>query len=532
MNITAYPPPKPENFFLRTLIKMIGDGKLRIPAFQRNYVWTEKQIVELLESVLKGYPIGSLLFWTVNSKILEVQTAPDVPFPALAETYPLQYVLDGLQRLSTLYGVFTNEKKTTPDHFNVAYDLNSKAFKHYTAGMNLDGCVYLSDLFNPQKLLEAQAKLNTAKNADELISTSVQLQTAFHEYLVPTVTISERSVEDVVAMFHRINSMGTSLSDVDFMRALIWSPEFDLNQEIAKLKSELDQKNFDANPETLVKVIAVMDGKEPNTASMLKLRDTPPQSLHAATSLARKSYDRVIHFVGQELNIFSSEYIAYELLLLGLLTYFKQDDQTNSKILRAWFMTALFNEELRGKADSYVSNVLQAVRNLRADAEQPYLNLRLRLTADDLREKKFKRGAALSAGFACLFAANSSKSLISGEKIPSDEYMQEFDSVNFFGLLTIKQLKDAGIDTNSNKVLVNTVLVTPSEQKQLLAETAEGTMRRLLGTPEGSGVLSSQMISTAAANALVARDYKKFVEIRAQTMISEIEMLCKYGFII
>lgn len=265
---------------------------------------------------------------------------------------------------------------------------------------------------------------------------------------------------------------------------------------------------------------------------MLKLRDTPPQSLHAATSLARESYDRVIRFVGEELNIFSSEYIAYELLLLGLLTYFKQDDQTNSKILRAWFMTALFNEELRGKADSYVSNVLQAVRNLRADAEQPYLNLRLRLTADDLREKKFKRGAALSAGFACLIAANSSKSLISGEKIPSDEYMQEFDSVNFSGLLTVKQLKDAGIDTNSNKVLVNTVLVRPSEQKQLLAETAEGTMRRLLGSSEGSGVLSSQMISTAAANALVAGDYKKFVEIRAQTMISEIEMLCKYGFII
>lgn len=532
MNITAYSPPKPENFYLRTLIKMIGEGKLRIPAFQRNYVWTEKQIIELLESVLKGFPIGSLLFWTVNEKILEVQTAPDVPFPALPETYPLQYVLDGLQRLSTLYGVFTNTNKTTPDHFNVVYDLDTKAFKHYTTGMNLDVCVYLSDLFNPQKLLETQAKLNTAPNADELISTSVQLQTAFYEYLIPTVTISERTVEDVVAMFHRINSMGTSLSDVDFMRALIWSPEFDLNQEIAKLKSELDQKNFDADPETLVKVIAVMDGKEPNTASMLKLRDTRPESLHVATSLARKAYDRVIDFVGRELNIFTSEYIAYELLLLGLLTYFKEDDQTNSKVLRAWFMTALFNEELRGKADSYVSNVLQAVRNVRNEPNQPYLNLRLRLTADDLLEKKFKKGAALSAGFACLFAANSPKSLISGEQIPSDEYMQEFDSVNFAGLLTQKQLKEAGIDTNSNKILLNLVLVRPSEQKQLSAETAAATMRRLVGTPEGSGILSSQMISTAAASALVAGDTKKFLELRAQSMIGEIDMRCKYGFIV
>ncbi len=532
MNITAYPPPKPENFFLRTLIKMIGDGKLRIPAFQRNYVWTEKQIVELLESVLKGYPIGSLLFWTVNDKILEVQTAPDVPFPDLPLTYPLQYVLDGLQRLSTLYGVFTNENKSIQHHFNVVYDLDAKVFKHYTIGMTLDVCIHLSDLFSPQKLLEKQSKLNAAPNADELIKNSVQLQTAFYEYLIPTVTISERTVEDVVAMFHRINSMGTSLSDVDFMRALIWSPEFDLNQEIAKLKGELDQKNFDADPETLVKVIAVMDGKEPNSTSMLKLRDTSPVNLHVATDLARQAYDRVIDFVIGRLNILSSEYIAYELLLLGLLTYFKNEDQTNSNVLRAWFMTALFNEELRGKADSYVSNVLQAIRNVRSEPEQPYLNLRLRLTVDDLREKKFKKGAALSAGYACLFAANIRKSLTSGETILSDEYMREFDSVNFMGLLTQKQLKEAGIDTNSNKILVNLVLIRPSEQKYLFSETAIGTVRRLLETPDGNSILSSQMISTAAANALVAGDTKRFLELRAQLMISEIETLCKYGYII
>ncbi len=75
-------------------------------------------------------------------------------------------------------------------------------------------------------------------------------------------------------MFHRINSTGTRLSAVDFMRALTWSPKFDLNQEIANLQKEFDTRNFSIEPETFVKIIAIMDGKQPNPTAMLELRDS------------------------------------------------------------------------------------------------------------------------------------------------------------------------------------------------------------------------------------------------------------------
>lgn len=531
MQITAYPPPKPQIQYLKSLLRLVEEGKLRIPAFQRKFVWTDDQIIDLLESVVSGYPIGSLLFWEVSERILKVQTEPLVPFPDIEEKYPLQYVLDGLQRLSTLYGVF-HADKTKVGTFNVVYDLSEKIFKHYETGMNVDTSIFLADLFSPKNLLETQAKLSKKENGDDLISASIQLQTAFQEYSIPTVSISNRTVQDVVAMFHRINSKGTRLSAVDFMRALTWSEAFDLNQEIDKLRAELQQKKFDVGPETLVKVIAVMDGKDPNPSSMLALRDSTAENLHKATALSRAAFDRLIAFVGDSFFIYNSEFLAYELQILALLLFFRDDDSKNLDVLRKWITTTTFNEELRGKPDNYVTNVLKAVRELKKTAEQPALQLRLKLSADDLLEKKFIRNKALSAGFAYLFAQNGPRSLVSGEPITPDTYMQEFDGVYFNGLLTAKQLQEIKLDSSSNKVLANLILVLPGEIKQLSKETAAETIARVQKTKDGRSILSSQFITDEAAAALVAGDNLKFLKLRADTMISDIKTFNDIGAIL
>src|SRR5437868_12385722 len=98
--------PQPSVLHLVTLFRMITAGEIRIPAFQREFVWKEKQIIELLESVLQGYPIGSILLWAADSKLLNIAPVGATSFPVVEERFPTNYVLDGMQRLSTLYGVF------------------------------------------------------------------------------------------------------------------------------------------------------------------------------------------------------------------------------------------------------------------------------------------------------------------------------------------------------------------------------------------------------------------------------------------
>jgi len=105
MTRSAYP-PQPSVEHLTTIFRRIDSGKIVVPAFQRTFVWELADIIALLESVYKGYPIGRLLLWAVDHDFLRVSDSSEIPFPKSKPEFPLSYVLDGLQRLSSLYGVF------------------------------------------------------------------------------------------------------------------------------------------------------------------------------------------------------------------------------------------------------------------------------------------------------------------------------------------------------------------------------------------------------------------------------------------
>src|SRR5687767_8034224 len=115
--------PTPEVQHLPTLFRRIQAGDIRIPALQRKFLGTEAEILELLESVYKGYPIGSVLFWRIDKPLLIVDRSELSPFPDVPERYPSSFVLDGLQRLSTLYGVFHAADVWSAHRFNVYFDL-------------------------------------------------------------------------------------------------------------------------------------------------------------------------------------------------------------------------------------------------------------------------------------------------------------------------------------------------------------------------------------------------------------------------
>ncbi|MFO1533935.1 MAG: DUF262 domain-containing protein, partial [Thermoplasmatota archaeon] len=48
---------------IRQLVEAVSKGQIRVPAFQRGFVWSDERIAYLMDSIYKGYPIGSLLFW-------------------------------------------------------------------------------------------------------------------------------------------------------------------------------------------------------------------------------------------------------------------------------------------------------------------------------------------------------------------------------------------------------------------------------------------------------------------------------------
>ena len=100
------PPPQPERHLeaealqVDELMHKVADGAIRIPPFQRELKWEDDDKVELFDSIYRGYPVGTLLFWQRPAPAARAslgRLSLDVPAHATA-----LWVVDGQRRLTTL----------------------------------------------------------------------------------------------------------------------------------------------------------------------------------------------------------------------------------------------------------------------------------------------------------------------------------------------------------------------------------------------------------------------------------------------
>ena len=92
---------------IRQLLQRITDGEIRIPAFQREFVWEPDRVQFLMDSIFKGYPIGTVLFWRTKEKLSYDRDLGPFTLPEPKKEYPIDYVLDGQQRLTSIFSTFT-----------------------------------------------------------------------------------------------------------------------------------------------------------------------------------------------------------------------------------------------------------------------------------------------------------------------------------------------------------------------------------------------------------------------------------------
>lgn len=456
-----YAAPVPEVHYLPSLFRKIQNGELRIPAFQRGFVWKEKNILELMESIFLGYPIGSLLFW--KSAIGQLKEIPPelTSFPKTEnKAGDVLYVLDGMQRMSTLYGVFHKDERKD-SKFRIAYNFVEQRFYSMAEeGEHLgDDSLPLEFLFNPREFLAFQSKalLRTEGDGDEIIGRSIELQSIFQEYLVPTVTINDRGIPDVVEIFSRVNSTGVNLDIVDFVRALTWSNQFDLTHEVNKLIQLAEGQGFKIEGHTFVKLIAICAGLETTADAMYKLSEMEPASLHEAVENAQQLTPLALEQLSRQNNIVNSNLLGYEGQFLIWAAAIKVRGLSlnidYSPISRLVWQIG-FGEILRGKPDHFLERILQKIYSLQ------WINFvaEFRVTEQLFLTRRFLNGKALSSAIIGL-VYDKQRVLKSHGELPGDF---EFDG----RLVPAFKLERKFGETKSDKVFANLIVgadLLPSE---------------------------------------------------------------------
>ncbi|MDT3395736.1 DUF262 domain-containing protein [Streptomyces sp. B1866] len=96
--------PEPAVPRLEALASRVLSGDIVLPKFQRGFVWSRQQTLDLLDSVSRNYPIGSVLLWQSTERLASERTVAGLNVEPQRHGYPVNYILDGQQRLASICG--------------------------------------------------------------------------------------------------------------------------------------------------------------------------------------------------------------------------------------------------------------------------------------------------------------------------------------------------------------------------------------------------------------------------------------------
>lgn len=334
----------------------IEDGKFKIPTFQRDFVWEKRDKIELFDSISKEYPIGSILLWQPNYK-----------FDNKGEIGPYEidnsnnkdyfYILDGFQRLSTLFGCLTNPNKTKLRYdkiklkkdFTLFYDLEEESF-NMNANKTLTNIpVYI--LIDTYAFLDYLDLLRTEVNDNEkskiLVDKAKKLSATLIDYQIPSIEIFGGSIKDAVDIFSRINSKGITISQ-DWMLSALTSSEddnFNLGEILGNLLLDLKEYNFgEIRRDILVQCIQNSFGKVYFDQKLEDLADR--NDFKSVTYKTVESIKKSVKFLFEELEVIDRRLLPYNNQLIFLTYFFNKIDEPNEiqkTKLKEWFWVSTYS---------------------------------------------------------------------------------------------------------------------------------------------------------------------------------------------
>lgn len=95
--------PENQNKKYERLFLDIDGGTIKIPNFQRRFVWGKEQTAKLIDSIIKGFPIGTFIFWKTKDDLRHHRNIGNVELPKTPKGESVLYILDGQQRIMSLY---------------------------------------------------------------------------------------------------------------------------------------------------------------------------------------------------------------------------------------------------------------------------------------------------------------------------------------------------------------------------------------------------------------------------------------------
>ncbi|SDH43786.1 MULTISPECIES: DUF262 domain-containing protein [unclassified Duganella] len=500
-----------QHYSIRKILDSVISGEVRIPAFQRGFVWEMDRVAYLLDSIYKGYPFGSLLFWRTKNKLAVERNLGTFTLPEPMADYPIDYVLDGQQRLTSIFTVFQTELVPAENNqwSDVYFDMGANGNAQDSHFVAISGVDYDRGRYFPMNVLFDSVKYRAATQAlsQEQITLLDKLQEKFKEISLPVQVLKTEDRSIVAIVFERINRLGLALDTLQLLSAWTWNEDFDLLEKFRELKEELSDFGFGGVGDDADLVLSCVAGiltGEPGPEKLLELNGADVRAQFANVENGIKG---AIDFFRTQLKVNNLKLLPYPAMLIPVAVFFSEPDgkeviysaQTFQAIKR-WFWRTCFSGRYGSQTRRTTIDDIDQMVKLKNGQPSTLDQINVVVGADYFAQNTFRVGTATSKTFVLLLANNDPKSLLSGKSIDLDKVLQRYNRSEFHHIYPRAYLRDDGIPDNRINALGNFCFLSSAENKNIGRKRPSVYIADLVGGPDREPTLASAFCAEAEFN--------------------------------
>lgn len=331
--------PNATSYTLEDLVRFVLDGRVRIPAFQRGLRWQWEDVRRLFDSIAKGYPIGSLLFWARPGEA-EQLTLGGLRIDAPEQSEAL-WVVDGQQRVTSLANALS--PNTTDARFELAYDLRNERVVRPDA--QDPAVVPLPVLFDLEKVLHWVSQHPEATDhKDE----AFRIAKILREYKVPAYIVHQDDEAVLRDIFDRMNNYGKRLTRAEVFSALHTRvSETGLPPGFADIAEDIDTNSSFGRVDDDTVLRAFLARRGPDITREIRVefedgsggREFPGETREEAYRGASEALRAAVSFLRREAGVPHFTFLPYRFLLVVLTRFFAHHPsphEQNERLLRRW----------------------------------------------------------------------------------------------------------------------------------------------------------------------------------------------------
>jgi hypothetical protein len=517
---------------VREIITKVKDGIIRIPAFQRGFVWESDTIAFLMDSIYKEYPFGTIQLWRTREKLRTERKLGPFEIFQRDDQYPIDYVLDGQQRITSIYGVFQTdiELPTTVDNpFKIYFDFKadrnlqeSQFFALPDTEVDLARHFPLNVLFDTVKYRQATSGLH----ADDVNKIDT-LQSVFKEAKIPIQTLETNDKAKVSIVFERINRQGVPLDNYQLLSAWTWSEDFDLQDKFQELADELIPYGFDdigGDTNLLLRISSAILSHDGSVGGLMNMNG----------AVVRARFDEILNgvrgaidFIKRDFKVQRLENLPYSNLLIPLSVFFSNTgnqhfryNDTQRQVIEKWFWRSCFSRRYSAGVLKALNRDIEEIVKLKNNQPTNLASFTTNITADFFTKNVFTMGTVNTKTFILMLAQNNPKSFISGSPITLANVLRDYNRNEFHHIYPRAYLRSQTNIQYNDSCLANFCFMSRADNQQL-GGVAPSQYRQHMVNP-AQPILDTAFVNE---NVLFADNYASFIDDRTTQLLEYVNGL-------